>query len=249
MHVALKFPTMVRSLRARRLGEVLRTDTAHTRPEPPDPDGLVSPAPAAPTMSRRGALGLVGAGSALLLVTTVGQSIGGALRATAIFAPRGTDPGSGPNGFQINKTAAAVGVAEKAVDPSWRLELAGGPRPLVFTRAQLLAMDQYGADLPIACVEGWSTDNQGWSGLRLRDLAVLAGVPHPSSAYVESLQRGGFGEATLRGNQVDDPSSLLALRVNRVDLSVDHGYPARIIVPNNPGVHNTKWVTRITFHG
>lgn len=30
-------------------------------------------------------------------------------------------------------------------------------------------------------------------------------------------------------------------------MSRDHGYPARIIVPANPGVHNTKWVTRLTF--
>ncbi|MGH3600036.1 MAG: molybdopterin-dependent oxidoreductase, partial [Pseudonocardiaceae bacterium] len=27
----------------------------------------------------------------------------------------------------------------------------------------------------------------------------------------------------------------------------DHGVPARIAVPALPGVHNTKWVTRLTF--
>jgi DMSO/TMAO reductase YedYZ molybdopterin-dependent catalytic subunit len=35
--------------------------------------------------------------------------------------------------------------------------------------------------------------------------------------------------------------------VNDVDLSMDHGFPARIIVPANPGVHNTKWVSQLTF--
>jgi DMSO/TMAO reductase YedYZ molybdopterin-dependent catalytic subunit len=44
-----------------------------------------------------------------------------------------------------------------------------------------------------------------------------------------------------------DPDSLLALRVNGADLSLDHGYPARVIVPAAPGVHNTKWVTSLTF--
>jgi DMSO/TMAO reductase YedYZ molybdopterin-dependent catalytic subunit len=44
-----------------------------------------------------------------------------------------------------------------------------------------------------------------------------------------------------------DPDSLLALRVNGADLSLDHGYPARVIVPNNPGVHNTKWVSALIF--
>ena len=31
-----------------------------------------------------------------------------------------------------------------------------------------------------------------------------------------------------------DPDSLLALRVNGADLSLDHGYPARVIVPARP---------------
>ena len=44
-----------------------------------------------------------------------------------------------------------------------------------------------------------------------------------------------------------DERSLLALRVNGADLSLDHGYPARIIVPALPGVHNTKWVGELAF--
>jgi DMSO/TMAO reductase YedYZ molybdopterin-dependent catalytic subunit len=51
----------------------------------------------------------------------------------------------------------------------------------------------------------------------------------------------------LAGNQIRHPDSLLALRVNGADLSRDHGFPARIIVPNNPGVRNTKWVRSLTF--
>ncbi|CNK21744.1 transmembrane protein [Mycobacterium tuberculosis] len=63
-----------------------------------------------------------------------------------------------------------------------------------------------------------------------------------------SLQRGGaFGEARLAANQIADPDALLALRVGGADLSIDHGYPARIIVPALPGVHNTKWVGSIEF--
>ncbi|WP_057368127.1 molybdopterin-dependent oxidoreductase, partial [Mycobacterium tuberculosis] len=66
---------------------------------------------------------------------------------------------------------------------------------------------------------------------------------------VTSLQRGGaFGEAKLAANQIADPDALLALRVDGADLSLDHGYPARIIVPALPGVHNTKWVAGIEFH-
>lgn len=247
-HVVVKTPRMLSALRSRSLRTVLRTDTARTRPEAPDPDGLVPASPAVPTMSRRGALALVGSGSLALLVTTAGQSIGGVWRETALLAPRGREPGSGPNGFQINKTAAYVGITPDQIGPAWRLRLRGGPGELVLTRDDLLAMRLRTYALPIACVEGWSTDDQDWTGVPLRDLAELAGVPRPSSLLVESVQAGGpFTAAVLARNQIRDARSLLALRVNGADLSADHGYPARVIVPAAPGVHNTKWVGRLTF--
>ena len=95
--------------------------------------------------------------------------------------------------------------------------------PVTLTRPMLLAMEQHTADLPIACVEGWSTTQQ-WTGVRLADLARLAGVAVPASAHVQSLDTsGGFGQARLQSNQVLDPDALLALKVNGVDLSSDHG--------------------------
>jgi len=76
----------------------------------------------------------------------------------------------------------------------------------------------------------------------------MAGAAQPANVLVESLERGGTDRhAVLSAGQIMDPGSLLALRVNGADLSPDHGYPARIIVPASPGVHNTKWVTRLTF--
>ncbi|WP_347403561.1 molybdopterin-dependent oxidoreductase [Solwaraspora sp. WMMD406] len=254
VHVALKLPRMVTALRSRSPRAELRTSRADTRPEPPDPDGLVAPRPGPATMSRRGVLALTGGGSLLLAVLTVGQSLDGPWRRFALLLPRGQRPGDGPNGFPVNRTAAAAGIGSADVGADWRLELGAGPeagsgaaRTVRLSRDQLLGLPLHTARLPIACVEGWST-LQTWTGVRLRDLAALAGVPDPASARVESIQRGGlFNKATLQANQVLDADSLLALRVNGVDLSLDHGFPARIIVPALPGVHCTKWVGRIEF--
>ena len=108
-------------------------------------------------------------------------------------------------------------------------------------------MPQHTYELPIACVEGWST-TQRWTGVRLSELAALAGAPPGATVAVESVQPSGlYRSATLSSEQVSDPRSLLALYVNGVDLSPDHGYPARIIAPGLPGVHCTKWVGSITF--
>ncbi|MFD5704302.1 molybdopterin-dependent oxidoreductase [Streptomyces lasiicapitis] len=263
VHAALKLPTTVRVLRERGLREQLRTHDKRepvpgeqpvlVEPEPDEGSGLVTPRPAEPTVSRRGALGLVGGGSLLLFGTTAGQSFDGWPRATALFAPHGgAEPGRGPGAFQVNKTARSVGVGADRTGEAWRLVVEGRGRTVRLTRADLLDLAQHSADLPIACVEGWSTSDQAWSGVRLRDLAALAGydgyAAEPPAVLVESLQlSGAFRRAALRDNQVRDARSLLALRVNGADLTPDHGYPARVIVPAAPGVLNTKWVSRLTF--
>ncbi|MFE1024599.1 molybdopterin-dependent oxidoreductase [Streptomyces sp. NPDC058818] len=234
-HAALKVPVALRNLRAMR----------------EERDDLVSPRPDPPTVSRRGALWLVGGGSLLMFVTNAGRSFDGPLRETAVLSPHGgPEPGNGPNGFQINKTAAYAGIdpAETSED-AWRIVVTGRTGTVRLGRAELRRLEQCSAALPIACVEGWSTSDQWWRGVRLRDLAALVGFEDdPPDVFVESLQRrGAFRSGALRANQVADPRSLLALDVNGEALSPDHGYPARIIVPAAPGVLNTKWVARLTF--
>ncbi|MEU9136286.1 molybdopterin-dependent oxidoreductase [Streptomyces sp. NPDC048404] len=254
-HAVLRVPAAMRNLRGLR--------TPGPRPEPPrsspgasEParpeDELVSPDPLPPTVSRRGALGFVGGGALLLTATSAGHGFDGPLRDTALLAPHGgAEPGSGPGGFQINKTAASRGitVAETGED-AWRLVVRGKGRTVRLSRADLRLLPLHSAALPIACVEGWSTSDQWWRGVRLRDLAALVGYEAGAApdVLVESLQRhGAFRVAALRDNQVRDARSLLALFVNGEDLTPDHGYPARVIVPAAPGVLNTKWVARMTF--
>lgn len=249
MHVTIKARHMWTGLHAIPLRDVLRTGRADTEPEARQPDGLVAPNPGPATMSRRGALALVGGGALFLALITAGQTVGGCTRPAALLLPRGRGRGDGPNDFEVNRTAGAAGISAEDTTGRWRLTMTGGPRPVAVDRAALLAMPQHTAVLSIACVEGWST-TQTWSGVRLADLARLAGVPAPESARVSSLERSGaFAAATLQGNQVLHPDALLALRVNGTDLSPDHGYPARVIVPALPGVHNTKWVAAIDFRG
>ena len=247
VHIVVKLPVMVRAIRDRGLLMPLRDDLAHTRPEPPDPDGLVASHPAAPTISRRGLLGFVGAGSALLLLANVGETIGGPLRRLSLLAPRSGDPGPGPNGFQVNKTAAVAGVKPEMTEDGYRLVVRSGDRELRLTRADLLAMEQRTESLPIACVEGWTT-TQDWTGVPLASFATLVGAAAAGEVLVESLQAGGtFRQVTLSRTQFANERALLALKVNGADLSLDHGFPARVIVPALPGVHNTKWVAAMTF--
>ena len=245
VHVLLKFPVMVRSLRGGSLRRYLQDSTEETEPEPPDAHGLVAVAPSPATMSRRTLFGVVGGGSALVALMTAGTTWE-PLRFLAVLHPRGQSYGDGPTDFQVNRTAFGAGISP-AIGDGWAVKLTGGPAEVTLTRADLEAMTLRTATLPIACVEGWST-TEVWTGVPLRDLAARAGVPDPANALVTSLEGGGpFARAVLNGGQVANPDALLALKVNGADLSLDHGYPARVIVPALPGVHNTKWVGAIDF--
>ena len=158
-----------------------------------------------------------------------------------MLAPRG---GPGSPDFPINRTARTARVAKAGDD--WQLELVGH-QTIRLSRAQLLAIPQVTASLPIACVEGWSAQRT-WTGVALRELGRLVGLQEPVGAYVESLEkRGSYRHVSLSRRQVGAAHTLLAFKVDGQDLSLDHGYPARMIIPAAPGVHNTKWVSKVTF--
>jgi DMSO/TMAO reductase YedYZ molybdopterin-dependent catalytic subunit len=252
VHVVVKMPVVIRSYRARGVLKPLRDDLGHTRPEPADDaeggDSLIPLAPAAPTISRRGLLGLVSGASLTILALNIGETVGGPLRRLALLAPRGRVFGAGPNDFQINRTVASAGITPGLIGPGWRLAVSyTGGRTVLLSRAQLMAMPQHTHSLPIACVEGWST-TQHWTGVRLSELAALVGAPAGVTVNVQSVQPSGlFRAATLSSEQVSDTRALLALCVNGVNLSPDHGYPGRVIAPGLPGVHCTKWVGSINF--
>ncbi|MFJ9077245.1 molybdopterin-dependent oxidoreductase [Streptomyces sp. NPDC102278] len=196
--------------------------------------------PEADGPNRRHLLSGVAAAVGAVTVTTAGQSVT-ALDRLTLFAPR--SPAYGVRGLPVNRTAEAARVTEASLT-DWRLTV-HGPRPFALTLEELHALPQHEVTLPIACVEGWSTSAR-WTGVRVRDLLERAGGDPGSRARVVSLEASGAYRVMDMGRQyARDPLTLLALRMNGEVLSLDHGYPARIIAPNRPGVLQTKWVGRL----
>jgi DMSO/TMAO reductase YedYZ molybdopterin-dependent catalytic subunit len=220
LHIAVKLP-------------VIR---AAYQPEPPEhrePEG--------DGLSRRGLVRTAGLASVAAVVLTAGSTVPW-LRKVSVFGVRS---GNGPGGVPINKSAKAAGVTASATDPAYRLEIAYGARSLSLARTDLEALTQRTSGLPIACVEGWSAQGQ-WTGVRLRELLDLVEAPRGATVEVTSLQASGpFRVTHLPGQFADDDLTLIALGLDGEALSIDHGYPARLIAPNRPGVLQTKWVSRL----
>jgi DMSO/TMAO reductase YedYZ molybdopterin-dependent catalytic subunit len=191
-------------------------------------------------LSRRGFLRATWATVGVATLATAGSTIP-FLRSVSVLATRG----DGPQGVPVNRTAAHAGVEAAATDPRWRLEFRGPYSLHRFSLADLHAMPQTMASLPIACVEGWSA-SANWTGVPVADLLRIVGAEPGTPVNVYSLERGSpYAISTLPGEHTRDPLTLLALRLNGAILDLDHGFPARIIAPSRPGVLQTKWIDRI----
>ncbi len=139
----------------------------------------------------------------------------------------------------------AAGVVERARASDYRLTVVVGERQRSFTRAELQAMPQVRARLPIACVEGWSASGD-WSGVRLRELLAAVGSYRGGDVRFRSLETSGiYASSVLPQRHVVDSDTLVALSLNGEPLDIDHGYPCRLIAPSRPGVLQTKWLSLI----
>lgn len=229
-HVGAKAPIALRALARRKHRPALAdADPALGTTAEGRHDGL----------GRRAFLATVAAASGVLTLTTIGQTLPG-FRRLGLLAPR--DPADRP----VNRSARNAGVVESAASPDYRLRIEGRvATPLTFTVDQLRALPAHSAELPIACVEGWSFSAR-WSGIRLRDLLRMAGAPDGAAVEVESLElHSPYRVSFVNRVQAHDVDTLLATHLDDDLLSPDHGSPLRLIGPDRPGVNQTKWVTRV----
>ncbi|WP_242088831.1 molybdopterin-dependent oxidoreductase [Curtobacterium sp. DN_7.5] len=193
-------------------------------------------------IARRGFFAGVAAATVGVVALTAGQSSSLA-EPFNVFGARQRH--RGPNDLPVNRTARAAGVLATATAADWSLTVAGPAVSRTFSRAELVALGTAEADLPIACVEGWS-QMATWRGVRMRDLLLAVQAEPGSRVRVTSLeQHGGYRVMEMGPEYAEDPTTLVALELNGATLDLDHGFPARIIAPGRPGVLQTKWIERI----
>ncbi|XP_008213038.1 probable sulfite oxidase, mitochondrial isoform X1 [Nasonia vitripennis] len=96
--------------------------------------------------------------------------------------------------------------------------------------------------------------NASWSGARLCDVLNGLGVKEEDYNHVQfegmDLDPSGipYG-ASIPISKAFDPRAdvLLAYEMNEEEISLDHGYPIRVIVPGVVGARNVKWCNKIIF--
>jgi hypothetical protein len=197
-------------------------------------------------ISRRGLLIASGAGIGVVAVTVAGGTVT-PLQKFALLAPRRADLADQLH-VPINRTAKQASsktadVIKLAYDASYRLTVKGRT-PFELTVQEIEAMPRLDKVFPLACVEGWSVSAR-WYGVSLLDLVKRAGGDENSHVHINSIEAAGiYRKSDIFGPQLSH--ALLATHLNGERLTIDHGYPVRLISPNRAGVLNTKWVNTIT---
>lgn len=119
-------------------------------------------------------------------------------------------------------------------------------REVTYTFDDLAKFEPITKVVTLTCVSnpvgGDLISNASWTGYRVADLLRASGI-HPDADMVLSTSIDGFTAGTPVEALTDARESMLAIGMNGTPLPVEHGYPARLVVPGLYGyVSATKWV-------
>ncbi len=229
---------------------------------------LRTPTPLGPTRRRAligmGALALV-LGSGGLLLAALGRR--GVAVATALALPKppavtappflpedpafDATPGLSP---QLTKNAdfyiVDTALFKPTIDPAeWRLTVDGlVDHPFELTYDELRGLDAVEQVQTLECISnpvgGELISTAKWTGIRVADLLKRAGVR--SGAYdLVMTSWDGYTDSILMEKALE-PTTLVAYGMNDEVLPVEHGFPARMLIPDIYGMKNVKWVAKLS---
>jgi DMSO/TMAO reductase YedYZ molybdopterin-dependent catalytic subunit len=130
---------------------------------------------------------------------------------------------------------------------TWKLDIGGMVNtPLTLSYQDLLARPMVERTITICCVSnevgGPYIGNAVWQGVLLADLLTEAGVDSRAE-QIFGTSVDGWTCGFPVGAAFDGRDAMIALGMNGEPISLEHGYPARIIIPGLYGyVSATKWV-------
>ena len=133
---------------------------------------------------------------------------------------------------------------------SWKVDIGGMvDRPLTLSYDDLLGRPQVERIVTLCCVSnevgGEYISTASFQGVMLADLLNEAGVQH-GAEQVFSTSLDGWTCGFPVGVALDGRDAMIALGMNGAALPLEHGFPARLVVPGLYGyVSATKWLRNI----
>jgi DMSO/TMAO reductase YedYZ molybdopterin-dependent catalytic subunit len=129
---------------------------------------------------------------------------------------------------------------------SWRFQIVGLVEEEVsLTYDQFKALPNTTIHCDIHCVTHWSKFDNDFTGIKFTDLMELV-KPLPAAKHVMVHSYGGYTTNVSLQELLDD-DVLIAWAHNGKDLTPEHGFPLRLVVPKLYFWKSAKWVRGLQF--
>ncbi len=124
------------------------------------------------------------------------------------------------------------------------------PIPLVdkikrFSWAEFAALPRVAVFADMHCVTRWSKLNNLWEGVATKELLKHVAVSADAKFVMVHCEYGFSTNLPVADFFADD--AVFALRHDGTDLTPDHGYPVRLVIPRLYAWKSAKWVRGVEF--
>jgi DMSO/TMAO reductase YedYZ molybdopterin-dependent catalytic subunit len=132
-------------------------------------------------------------------------------------------------------------------DPAtWRFEVGGlVQEPFTLTYDELKALGPIDVTADMHCVTGWSTLDNTWTGVPFRRLADRAKPTEGAKWVIAHCDYGYTSDLSLQA--MLDEDVLVAWAHGGTDLTPEHGFPLRLVVPKRYAWKSAKWLHGLEF--
>lgn len=140
----------------------------------------------------------------------------------------------------------SAGPTPKIAIDQWTFTLKVGPEPVMtWNWAEFNALPQTKLTRDIHCVTTWSKLNTSWGGVLVDDILARASIKPPTD-FVLAHSYGDYSTNVPVADLIGG-LAMVALRYENKPLEVDHGGPARLLVPHLYFWKSAKWLTELQF--
>ena len=132
-------------------------------------------------------------------------------------------------------------------DPqTWTFDTRGCvENPLSLSWDDFNALPKVDIKADMHCVTTWSQLDMTWTGVHIRELLAMT-QPTAAARFVIAHCDGGY-TTNIPIETLDDDDVLLATAESGKALSLDHGFPMRLVVPKRYAWKSAKWLRALEF--
>ncbi len=164
--------------------------------------------------------------------------------------PAGVDPKRFPPGQTLTAPdrwpLLHFGPVPKTDLKTWSLKVFGEvENPITLSYKEVRALPRKEITADIHCVTAWSRLGDTWQGVAVQEILQRV-QPTPAAKYV--MAHSEYGYTTSVPLQVlDDDDVMLCFGWNGSDLTPEHGWPLRLLVPKKYFWKSAKWLRGLEF--